>query len=832
MTLPPRTRIVNGKGPRGAKIAIVGEQPGKDEVRFGAPFIGPAGQELDRILTSANIARRECYITNVIKDLEFPLAHYFELGKGGATVTRDFNDYTQYLRDELTYVNPNVVVAVGNVGLFALTTRTGVTKWRGSILGSTLISGLKVIPTIHPATILPPKNVYLNKHLITFDFVKAKRESEFKEISSLPLTLTIQPSYSQAISYLGYALEEGRTGNVIDFDIEVVQEELFCFSVAVDRNTSMSIPLVHGADYFTIDQEREILLAFARIIEDPTITKRGQNLCFDLAFLFKKYGIKPRGWIHDTMIAQKISLPDYPMGLDFICSIHTDIPYYKNEGKKYLRVGGEIIKFWEYSALDAVATANAHPTQIEELTKAGNLSTYERHCKLIPILTFMQERGIRFDVNGMLKGRTETEAKIKEKEHELATLVGSELNYNSPKQVADYFYTTKGITPYTKPSTKGRVQTCDADALKRIARGTATRAGLREAKLIMELRTLTTKHLGTYLSIDKIDKDGRYRSQYNPVGTVTGRLSSSENIFGTGGNQQNWPHELLKYLRADEGYVCYSIDLSQAENRIVAYVGRVLEMIEAFESGLDLHRLTAGLLFNKSPAEISDEDGSSTIGDGTQSERYWGKKANHSLNYDISYVEFGLKNEIPEYQAKWIIEQYHRAYPGVRQGYHELIKMQLSKGRVVENLMGRKRVFLERWGRDLFKEAYAHIPQSTVADVINERGLIFIWENQDIFKEVELLRQVHDDIGFQIPTTISFTQHAWILDRIVKSLETPLVFHNREFVIPADITMGLSFTKEKGRCFEIKAKNRPKTTLEMAGMLSTAYTKLKEKENE
>jgi DNA polymerase I len=109
---------------------------------------------------------------------------------------------------------------------------------------------------------------------------------------------------------------------------------------------------------------------------------------------------------------------------------------------------------------------------------------------------------------------------------------------------------------------------------------------------MLDIRSLS-KRISTYLNIGKVDIDGRYRSSYKPVGAETGRLSSGETIFGTGGNQQNWPHDLLRFFFFDEGYIGYSIDLSQIENRIVAYVGGVLSQIEAFEQGIDLHRLTA-----------------------------------------------------------------------------------------------------------------------------------------------------------------------------------------------------------------------------------------------
>lgn len=1133
-------RYVPGRGPREAKLACVGEQPGKQEVIHGKPFVGPAGQELDACFRTAGIARSEIYLTNVIKDLDNHLKYYINIpprATSSIQISSEGREYIRELKTELEYVRPNVVVAVGSVALYALTERRGIYKWRGSVISSTLVPGLKVIPCLHPSTILPkppenPKGIYLNKHLIAFDLVKAKEHSGFPEVPDPKHNIVIEPTYDQTLEFLMH-ISVNAKGKVVDFDVEVVNEELFCFAFSFGPHT-MCIPLVKGHDYWSIEQESDVMQLTGRILEDPEISIRGQFIEFDIAFMLKKFGIRTSGEIHSTSVAQRLTMTDYPIGLDFISSIHTDLPYYKAEGKKYMKVGGDIQQFWVYNGLDTVATRDAHPKQIKDLENIQNLPAYDRHRRLIPVLVYMQERGILVDVEGMVQGREDTKERIKSLEEELWSIVGYQINYNSPPQMARYFYDEKKIPAYKKRNSRGGYSTtCDADALKRIARGTVQRPGLPEARLVMELRSLSTKTLGTYLSLDKVDPDGRYRSSYNPVGARTGRLSSSENIFGTGGNQQNWPHNLLKYLIADEGYVAYSVDLSQAENRIVAYVGRVLEMIEAFESGVDVHRLTAAMIFDKSPLDISDEDGSSSIGDGTHSERFWGKKSNHckfascqvltrsgwvsiaqaeyecseiaqwssdgsvafvqptawykavysgkqhildnqrihqkatpdhrmpliyqsgklivkrikdfpssgkyksplsgfysegsveldeyimrllvafqadgswngramrigvfkdrkvkrlkrildnggieykdnlngidisaksdvsnlammllgprkefgpwllelnqnslrvflrelphwdgymdrnqyfttnksnaewvqtiahlcgraanisvqdnsktssfgnkkvyivglrhtiapathairkfeidvidetiycptvpsgfflckengkisvtgnSLNYDISYREFALVNEITERDAKFLIERYHRAYPGVRNNYHSMIQAQLAKDRTITNLFGRKRRFLDKWDKDLFKEAYAQIPQSTVADKINEQGLLFMYYNQQWFKHVEILRQVHDDIGFQMLVSLGFYSHAEVLLRLKHSLETPLRWHDREFVIPLDLTMGLSFTKDRGKCFELKSENWPSDPVELANVLETAYHELK-----
>jgi len=350
-----------------------------------------------------------------------------------------------------------------------------------------------------------------------------------------------------------------------------------------------------------------------------------------------------------------------------------------------------------------------------------------------------------------------------------------------------------------------------------------SRKGFKEASIILEIRGLG-KLESNYLNVKKVDKDGRIRCSYNPVGTRYSRISSSENIFGTGTNMQNWPHEMLKYLLADDGYVYYSADLSQIENRIVAYVGRVTQMIDAFESDMDVHRLTASLIFGKPYGEISDEPGTCPLGSGRYSFRFWGKKANHAFNYGLGYRSFGLKYELPESEAKWTHGRYHVAYPGVQENYHPMVRAQLAKDRTLTNLFGRKTLFLGKWEDKLFKEAYSCIPQGTTGDKVNEQGINYIYYNQDDFGPIELLIQVHDSIGFQIPLSIPWVEHTEMLKKIKDSLETPLVWRDREFVVPVDLTISKNLCKEEG--VEIKSKDFPSSVEELAKRLEGSWTRL------
>jgi DNA polymerase-1 len=396
----------------------------------------------------------------------------------------------------------------------------------------------------------------------------------------------------------------------------------------------------------------------------------------------------------------------------------------------------------------------------------------------------MQERGLRVNVDGLHIASQEAGEQIQILTKELQEVVGYEINPNSTKQLKEYFYDKKKVKPYV--SRKTGAYTVDEKALKRISR-----KGFIEAEKILEIRRLS-KLKGTYLDVG-LDSDSRLRSAFNPVGTESGRLSSSKTIFGTGTNLQNQPPEMKKYILADEGYVMYNIDLSQAENRIVAYVAPEPKMIEAFEGKQDVHRLTAGLIFDKPIDEISDEDGSCVLGGGRFSERFWGKKANHGLNYDLGYKTFALYYEMDEAEAKFIVERYHLAYPGIRQ-YHKWVVEDLSRDRTLVNCFGRRRLFLDRWGDALFKEAYSFIPQSTTADKINRDGVNFIYYNQDKFHDVELLNQVHDSIVFQIPISIGWSKHVAILREIKASLESPIEWAKSgiTFSIPAEVQAGFN----------------------------------------
>ncbi len=788
---------VEAEGSKNAKYIIVGEAPGKNEVKTGRPFVGASGKLLDRLMVRAGIPRSDCYITNTVKEYPQPSGKIdsfisvkiekcersSKTSWFGKFATLEYLEYETELVTEINNCTGNIIIAVGATALFALTRLGNITLRRGSIYEDERFPGKKIIPIIHPSAAL---RVYDYEYFIYFDLARVKREASYPELKLPNRNLRIEPTFEEAMYYLETCMEH----NIIGFDIETkrtkangkfIDWEISCLGFATGENDAMCIPLLDkkGDNYFDPDREFELWKKVKEVLEHKKVTKLAQNMMFDASFIYKKHNIIINN-MEDTMVAQGVLIPDFPKSLAFLVSMYTREPYYKDEGKMHLNFGGDVEKFWRYNAKDACTILEIFKVQVENLKALGNYETYKKQVALLPALLFMQAKGIKMDTDAMKQESIAVLQEVEEKKLELNRLCGREINHNSPKQLMQYFYVEKKIKPFRK----GGKLTTNVDALKRLAREH------KEAGLILELRGLT-KMRSTYLEM-AFDEDNRLRCKWNPVGTVSGRLSSGKTIFGTGGNLQNIPKIFRKNMLADPGYIMYEPDLSQAENRIIANIAPELQLLEAFENGVNVHALTASLLSGIAIEEINSDGPLSPLGTGEKTWYHWGKQANFQLNYGIGVRQFALKQEITEKDARWIMEHYFSYYPGIKH-YQSWVREQLRKDRTLTNCFGRKRKFFGRWDDALFRSAYDFLAQSTVADIINRRGLAPIYENQETYKPVVLLSQVHDSIPFEMSyEEYSFEEHAKCLIAMTKNIEQPIHWHATTFVIPFETKMGFN----------------------------------------
>ena len=756
--------------PETAKYVIIGEAPGAEEEQRGGAFIGAAGRLLDDLLRNAGIARDEVYFDNVFqfRPTGNDLSPYIKFAKT-VTETEQFIQAQSTLAARLSTTKANVIITMGNVPTYALTGLTPITKQRGSVVPSTLLSNRKVVPCIHPAAAL---REYLARYSIVNDLRRAKEQAEFPEVKHLTRDLILNPSFADTMSFL----DTCNKAKEVAYDIEIRGQELSHIAFAINPSVAICIPFVEGMkDYWTPDQEASVMLKIAEVLENPEVDKIGQNLSFDATFMYYKYGVHVDP-LQDTMIAAGILFPDFPKGLDFLVSLYCDgEPYYKDDGKEWFKnpFASEEI-FRRYNAMDAAVLMEIYPKQVKELERMGNKITYTRQKSLLHPLVYAGNKGIRMDTEGMVKAGEGCNERIDGLTRALAEASGrTDLNPNSPKQLKEYFYVDKGLKPYTR---KGSISV-DDKALKRLAMN-----GHQEADIILKLRH-ERKMLGTYYNM-KLDEDGRMRCSFNPVGTEQGRISSSKTIRGTGANLQNQPPETQAMMLADPDCILINQDLGQAENRVVAYIAGEHRMINAFEKGIDIHKQTGSLISEVPIEEVTDE------------QRSDGKKANHGLNYDLGYKSFALIYQMPEKQAQFIVDRYHSVYPGVRQ-WHNSVREELSRqARTLVNCYGRKRVFLDRWGHELFKVAYSYCPQSTVAEKMNQDGVLFIYDRQDLFPEVQFLNTIHDSIRYQVPLSVGYERIIEVIKAVKASLEKPITWRGQSFSIPADTELGFSYNKK------------------------------------
>ncbi|MCA2224585.1 UdgX family uracil-DNA binding protein [Nonomuraea aurantiaca] len=144
------TQTVFGAGPAGARFMLVGEQPGDQEDRRGAPFVGPAGRVLDRGLEEAGIEREEVYLTNAVKHFSFTLKGKRRIHQ--KPTAAEIDACRPWLEAELAVVHPQVVVVLGATAARSLLgTEFRLTRQRGEPipLGEAL-----AIATIHPSAVL------------------------------------------------------------------------------------------------------------------------------------------------------------------------------------------------------------------------------------------------------------------------------------------------------------------------------------------------------------------------------------------------------------------------------------------------------------------------------------------------------------------------------------------------------------------------------------------------------------------------------------------------------------------------------------------------------
>ena len=355
---------------------------------------------------------------------------------------------------------------------------------------------------------------------------------------------------------------------------------------------------------------------------------------------------------------------------------------------------------------------------------------------LARVLAEMEHDGFEVDADGIRTFGEDLDWEIERLRSDIFEKVGFEFNLNSPKQLGEALFDKLGL-PARKKTKSG--YSTSAEVLEGLA------LDYPVVEEILDYRTLS-KLKSTYCDglLKVIAPDGRIHSSLNQTETRTGRISSSEP------NLQNIPvrkpigREMRRFFRAKEGCVLVDADYSQIELRVLAHMADDQNMIDAFNSGTDIHTVTASQVFNM-PVQMV-----------TPLMRSNAKAVNFGIVYGIGAFSLAKDIGVTRKEAAAYIDSYLSHYSGVR-NYMEQVVAQAKEDGYVTTLFGRRRYLPELKASHAATRAFGervarNMPiQGTAADIIK----IAMIRVRDRLKREKLrsrlILQVHDELIVEAP---------------------------------------------------------------------------------
>jgi hypothetical protein len=213
---------------------------------------------------------------------------------------------------------------MGNTACWAVLGQSTITKVRGNTTLSThTVADFKVLPTYHPAAVFRQWQL---RPIVIMDLVKAERESHFPEIRRPYRAIWIEPTLEDMERFYSTYIQ---TCELLSVDIETAGTHITCIGFAPSPTLALVIPF-HDAtkanrSYWPTKELELLAWQFVRrVIENPQIKKTFQNGLYDIAFLWRAYGIRTFGSEHDPMLLHHALQPESLKGLGFLGSIYTD----------------------------------------------------------------------------------------------------------------------------------------------------------------------------------------------------------------------------------------------------------------------------------------------------------------------------------------------------------------------------------------------------------------------------------------------------------------------------------------------------------------------------
>ena len=521
---------------------------------------------------------------------------------------------------------------------------------------------------------------------------------------------------------------------------DAISAELVGLSFSVEENKAFYVPIPANNE-----EAIKYVQIFKPLYESDKIMKIGQNIKYDYEVL-SRYGVTLQGKMFDTMIAHYLIQPELHHNMDYMAetllgyqTIHIE-ELLGPKGKKQKNMRDlSPTDIYEYAAEDADITLRLKNVLEPRLKELGVEELFWNiEMPLVRVLADMELNGVCLDTEALQDTSKIFTERMKQYEQEIYKEAGEEFNISSPKQVGDILFGKMQILDKPKKTKTGQYVTSE-EVLQSLENKNPI------VRNILNYRGMK-KLLSTYIdALPKLinPRTGHIHTSFNQALTATGRLSSSDP------NLQNIPvrtddgKEIRKCFIPEEGCLFFSADYSQIELRIMAHLSEDENMMEAFREGHDIHRATAAKIWHVDIDKVTD------------AQRKKAKQANFGIIYGITTYGLAQRMDIPNSEAKELIEGYFRTFPKV-QAYMEQAKEEARVKGYAETLFHRRRYLADINSRNATVRGFAernaiNAPiQGTEADIIKV-AMVRIWERFE--KEgirSKMILQVHDELNFSV----------------------------------------------------------------------------------
>ena len=512
-----------------------------------------------------------------------------------------------------------------------------------------------------------------------------------------------------------------------------------CCAIVPDGKDSLAVAVPDGKDSLAVavPEGKEMMVAmgdrglFEECLNNPDL----KVYCCDIKEWLKDNCIA--GTLMDCSLMDYVNNPEKSHRFDSLVSSLLGIELKPKEVNPTLFGEDESEEDDGKGALLACAATLQLGRLLEaELARQGLSDVYLKiEEPLIRVLAKMEKDGVKMDLDSLRSFAAGLREEVQQREEKIRAMAGNpNLNISSPKQIAALLYDELQLLQRKK---KGNDSTDEETLLSIEDRHPIVRE-------ILEFRA-AKKLLSTYIEpfpgyISR--SDGKIHTCFNQALTATGRLSSSNP------NLQNIPirsergKEIRKaFVPSREGGVIMSADYSQIELRIMAHLSQDRHLIEAFNSGLDVHKATAAKIFGIDSSEVSAE------------QRRIAKTANFGIMYGISAFGLSQRLSCSRAEAKQIIDDYFESFPAIRSFIEDTLTAARENG-YVETIFGRRRFVPDVNSRNGTVRALAernavNAPiQGTSADIIKMAMAGVDRRLSEAGLKSRMVLQIHDELLF------------------------------------------------------------------------------------